>query len=322
MRKMLTLVLAFVLAFSISGCGEEKLGGTQIDTEQTDPAQTQDRETEPTQTRDQETEPAQEIPEKESRTTVIGGAGETTVVDNEECTIQITGVADDVWGYTVKAYLENKSADKTYMFSVTGASINGVQTDPFFASEVAPGKKANVEILFSDIKEELPDLDAYTDIMLMFRVYDSNDWSAEPVAEPSVRLYPLGQENAVKYAREPQDTDRVLCDTDAIKVTVIGVDPDNTWGYALKLCVENKTEDKTIMVSADQVSVNGFMLDPFFATEVLPGCCKFDTMSWSSDSFAENGITEVTDVEMELCCYDSNNWDGNDLVNEVVRFQP
>lgn len=51
-----------------------------------------------------------------------------------------------MWGYTLKAQLENKSTEKTYMFSVESASINGVQCDPMFASEVAAGKKANEEI--------------------------------------------------------------------------------------------------------------------------------------------------------------------------------
>lgn len=46
-----------------------------------------------------------------------------------------------MWGYTLKAQLENKSTEKTYMFSVESASINGVQCDPMFASEVAAGKR-------------------------------------------------------------------------------------------------------------------------------------------------------------------------------------
>ena len=53
---------------------------------------------------------------------------EISVVDNDECVIKITGIdADNLWGYTLSAYLENKSAEKTYMFSVESASVNGVQ---------------------------------------------------------------------------------------------------------------------------------------------------------------------------------------------------
>ena len=69
---------------------------------------------------------------------------EMTVVDNEQCAIKITGIEpDNTWGYTLNAYFENKSEDKTYMFSVQNAAINGLQTDPFFATTVAAGKKSN-----------------------------------------------------------------------------------------------------------------------------------------------------------------------------------
>ena len=81
---------------------------------------------------------------------------EVVAIDNAECAVKITEIdPDNMWGYTLKAQLENKSTEKTYMFSVESASINGVQCDPMFASEVAAGKKANEEINFStDTLEE------------------------------------------------------------------------------------------------------------------------------------------------------------------------
>lgn len=66
---------------------------------------------------------------------------ELVVADNDECTFKITGIdPDNMWGYTLNAYLENKSADKTYTYSITSASINGVDCDPTFAADVALGK--------------------------------------------------------------------------------------------------------------------------------------------------------------------------------------
>ena len=121
---------------------------------------------------------------------------EITVVDNEQCTIKITGIEpDNMWGYTLNAYLENKSEDKTYMFSVQNASVNGLQTDPLFATTVAAGKKSNEEINFSE------DLSSYgltdfTDIQLTFRVYDNDDWMADDVALQTVHVYPYGEDKA------------------------------------------------------------------------------------------------------------------------------
>lgn len=90
---------------------------------------------------------------------------EVVAIDNAECAVKITEIdPDNMWGYTLKAQLENKSTEKTYMFSVESASINGVQCDPMFASEVAAGKKANEEINFSTDTLEENGIVEYTDM--------------------------------------------------------------------------------------------------------------------------------------------------------------
>lgn len=138
---------------------------------------------------------------------------EVVAIDNAECAVKITEIdPDNMWGYTLKAQLENKSTEKTYMFSVESASINGVQCDPMFASEVAAGKKANEEINFSTDTLEENGIVEYTDIELTFKVYDSNDWSADPVGKETIHVYPYGEENAVAFVREAQATDNVIID--------------------------------------------------------------------------------------------------------------
>ncbi len=51
-----------------------------------------------------------------------------------------------------------------------------------------------------------------TDIELTFKVYDSNDWSADPVGKETIHVYPYGEENAVAFVREAQATDNVIID--------------------------------------------------------------------------------------------------------------
>ena len=42
----------------------------------------------------------------------------------------------------------------------------------------------------------------YTDIELFIRVFDRDDWAADPVGEGRVHIYPLGEENATTFVRE------------------------------------------------------------------------------------------------------------------------
>ena len=247
---------------------------------------------------------------------------EQVAVDNDECLIKITKLdPDSFWGYTLKVQLENKSDDKTYMFSVESASINGVQCDPFFASEVAAGKKANEEITFMASELEEAGIKDFTDIELTFRVYDTNDWMADEVANETVNIYPYGKDKATKYVREQKASDKVILDNDYVTVIVTGYEDDAIWGYTAKLFLLNKS-DKNIMFSAEEVSVNGYMADPYFATSVSAGKCAFSSMSWSDTIFEENGITTVESIEFNLIAYDMDNlFDGN-LAEKTVTLNP
>lgn len=247
---------------------------------------------------------------------------ELTVVDNDECSIKITELEpDNIWGYTLKAVLENKSSEKTYMYSVKGASINGVQCDPFFASTVAPGKKSNESINFADSKLAKNGVSDITDIEIAFRVYDSDDWIADSVAEETVHIYPYGEDKATIFEREPQDSDNVIIDNDYVTVIVTDYVDDTIWGYTANLFLVNKTETN-VMFSVEESSINGYMADPFYATSVMPGKCAFSSMSWSNTTLEENGIDTVEEIELMFKAYDSDNFATEPFAKEVITLTP
>jgi len=186
------------------------------------------------------------------------------------------------------------------MFSVLNSAVNGVESDPGFATEVAAGKKANKNIDFTNNYN----IGDFSDIEICFRVYDTNDWLADNVALDTIHIYPYGEENAITFVREPQDSDNIIADNDYITIIVTGIEPDGIWGYTVNLFLVNKS-DTEIMFSVDEASINGYMIDPFYATSVMPNKCKFSSMSWSNSSLEENGISEV--AEIEFYNYDKEN---------------
>lgn len=305
MKRIATLLLMVALLVSLAACGGAPTnddGGTN-NADQNISSQ-------------EETTKIQDNQESEISFT------EMVAIDNEECTIKITGIdADNMWGYTINALLENKSAEKIYMFSVDSAAINGVKCDPFFASEVAAGKKSNEEISFSVDDLEDNGITDFTDIELTFRVYDSEDWLADAVAKETVHIYPYGEDKAVKFVRESQPSDNVIIDNEYVTVIVTGYEEDDIWGYTANLFLVNKT-DKNVMFSVEDASVNGFMADPLYATTVSAGNCAFSSMSWADTTFEENGITEVETIEFKLRAYDDDDWFAEDFANETVTLNP
>lgn len=302
MKKLVTLPLSLALLLSLVACGNN--------------------ETPSISDKIPDASPNGGVEQNSDKTTNQITFESLVAVDNEECIIKITEIdPDNMWGFTLKTELENKSAEKTYMFSIESAAINGVQCDPLFASEVAPGKKANENISFSNSSLEKNGVGDYTDIELTFRVYDNNDWLAEAVARETVHIYPYGEDKATTFVREAQSSDNVIADNEYITAVVIGYENDAIWGYTVNLFLLNKT-DKNVMFSVNDASVNGYMADPFFATSVSAGKCSFNSMSWSDNTLNENGISEVGEIEFTLRVYDSDNLFDGDLFNETVVLNP
>ena len=317
MKKAVVLGLLCSSLLSMTACGEN---GSTAEL----PSVSSDAESEQQETYE-ETEmerSAQEITSDDANTESIQFEP-VTVADNEACSIIIREIEEDsIWGYTLKTLLENRSADKTYMFSVQSASVNGVEADPLFAREVAAGMKANEEISFTGDKLTENGITQYTDIALSFRVYDNDDWMADPVYEDTIHVYPYGQEKAEKYVREMQPSDIMIAENEYASVAVTGYTEDPVWGYTVNLFLVNKTPDHAIMFSVDDASVNGYMIDPFFATTVNPGNCAFREMSFSDSALEENSITNIDEIAFSLRAYDADQFGAEDYMKESVILHP
>lgn len=318
MKKLAVFLLAFTLLFSLVACG-----GAVSENEGDSSGNTNTASSEAgiaNSSQSDNTDDAQNNSNDDNNNELT--FTEIVAVNNDECAIKITGIdPDNLWGYTLKVELENKSTEKNYMYSIENASINGVRCDPLFASEVAAGKKSNDEINFSDSDLKENGVGAYTDIELTFRVHDSDDWMADAVATETVHIYPYGEDKATVFVREAQANDNVIIDNDYVTVIVTGYEDDPIWGYTVNLFLLNKT-DKEVMFCVDEASVNGYMADPIYATKVVGGKCAFSAISWSDTTFEDNNITEVEEIEFKFRAYDNDNWFGDDFANEAITLNP
>lgn len=295
--RILSVILGTVLALSLAACG-----GTPSAVSQATPSESD------TQAPSAPTAPA-EVFEP------------IVLVDSEACAFKITAIdADNTWGYTLNAYLENRT-DLELMFSLDGVSVNGFMCDPFWADTVAPGMKSNVEISFSSDDFERNGITDVTDISFTLNVYDNNDWTADHLVAEAFTIHPLGEAAAPPYVRTPVSGEIVLFDDENCAMIATGFDPDNVWGYTVAVYLENKT-DKNLMFSIGDAAVNGFMCDPFWAETVSAGKRSNTTISWMEADFEDNGITDVESLTLPITVYDADDWSADYLIDETFTLNP
>ncbi len=268
----------------------------------------------------------EEVETEDEAAPVSMGEGEfdgMTIVDNDECSITITDYSEISGGFTVTAEMENKTADSTLMFSLDTSTVNGAVCDPFFATEVAAGEKSVNVIDFSYAAPAPGDygITNYTDIGLGFRVYDSDDWSADDIYDDLVHLYPYGEENATAYEWRSQDDSGLITDNEYAMVVATGYEWDETWGYVIDLFIQNNT-DSELMLSAEDASVNDYMIDPLYAESVPAGCCTISKMYFDYDDLNDAGITEIESIAFTLRGNNNDDWSMSDYFDIDVTLTP
>lgn len=94
---------------------------------------------------------------------------------------------------------------------------------------------------------------------------------------------------------------------------------DGFWGQMIDVRLENNTTN-TLMYSLRDVSVNGYMIDVLFATEVAGGKKENTSITIFSTDLEKNKISTIDNIEFTLCVYDSENYTGEYLIQETYTL--
>lgn len=330
MKKLLALLLTLLLLAGLTACTFvlPMLPGTAvpkasdtIETQNNNPfetaapvPQTDAPETKPVQN----TEPAGNT-EPSSDDSAFR---EQTLVDTDLCSMKIVGFAEDsFWGFTLQAELKNKTEDKNLRFYVDSGSVNGVCYDPYLYTDVAAGETATADISFYN--DDLNDLlGRFTDVELLINIYDADNWAAGNLVEDSFHIYPYGKAEATTYVREAQPTDTVLVDNNEFSFIMTDCDPEGFWGYTVNFYLVNKTKVPLYFYVTDDVTVNGHACDTLFGERVAPGKVAFSYMYWSDATLEDLGVTNVENIEFNLCVRNSDDFMADNIFDDVVTLTP
>lgn len=313
--KIVSIILSALLIFCLAGCGGSPASNetSDIDPAETDTGGSIENDT----GNDGDSAAADSAEENEV------SFAETTIASTDECTVIAKSYGEDsIWGPTFTLYLENNTADKTLMFSINGASVNGFMCEPLWSEEVAAGKMTNSDVSWSEASLERNGINYIEEVEFVLKVYDADDWGADDFFNETVTL--TLENTSSEPAAEPVVYDHgfdenALASTDAVTVIAKDYGTESLFGPALVLYLENNT-DKALMYTLEDVSVNGFMCDPFWSSELMPGKKEYSYVSWMPSDLEENGITAVEKVEGTLRVYNSDDWGADDVFNETLTI--
>lgn len=212
-------------------------------------------------------------------------------------------VSDSIWGDGIKLLVENNT-DKTVTVTCNALIVNNYMISDFFASELAAGKKANEVMYLSSAELEAAGIDSVGQIEVYFHVFDSE--SLDDVLNSE--CITIQTSEFANMDTTPDDVGTELYNANGVKIVGKTVDENSFWGTAILLYCEN-TSGKNVGISVDEMSVNGFMMSPFFATSVYDGKMSLDEITIFSEDLEANGIEAIEEVELRFHIFDFDTFD-------------
>lgn len=311
MKRLTVFALCLVLVLGLTACGTAETPGTPAPAPTEAPAAPA-----PTLPADYTEAPTEAPAENYSLTNLV-------IVDNDTCSFTVSGTEyNEHLGLQIQVVCENKT-DRPLMFTWNNTSVCGFMYDPFWAEEVAGGKKVNSTIGIDTYALEQIGVTSVDEIVFTLNVQDSEEFMNEPAVNEGFVIYPTGKTaETVKYpVYEPKEEDTVIVENDTLTFIIESVDDELADFYTLNCYIANHT-GKNLMISWDDVSVNGFMVDPFWAAAVSAGKQAYVQIIFYRTDLEAQDIEVVQDVEFNLLVSDYDDWEADYLLDEVYTFKP
>jgi hypothetical protein len=290
--RLFSIVLALVIALSaLTACSAIQPVVNTNEQTNTDDSQTQ-----------QNTETVAQQPQEPA-------SDEVTIEPQiilDENGIKITAkelVTDSMFGPCLKILIENDSEEDVDV-TVNTVCVNGYALSAFLFDTVPVGKKTNDSLYLDEDDLAMCGITVIADIELDFKVSKKDSWDAICETGP-VRIETSA---AAGFVYNFDNSGNQVYNDNGIEVVEKGIRHDDFIGEYILFYMYNSLNNP-INISAHDVSVNGFMIDPLFSCNIPAGKHMIEKLYFFDSDLEENDIERLEDVEITLRIYDPETWE-------------
>lgn len=209
-------------------------------------------------------------------------------------------VVDSIWGDGIKLLIENDGASDIGL-GCNALIVNDYMITDLFSATVAAGKKDYETLNLSSSGLKAAGIDNVGKIEIYFHTFDPDTYMT--IADMDCVTIQTSAFDSMDST--PNDAGQELYNADGIRIVGKYVDENSFWGTAVLLYIENNSGENRI-IQCDDMSINGFMVTPYFSSTVYDGKKAIDEITLMSSELEENNITSVDEIELKFKIIDEN----------------
>ena len=277
MKKILLLLISLFLMISVYGCSEKEESNTIEENKEI--------EIEKTESEKEETHTKSSFPTID----------EQVLFEYDDIKLTAISIEEDWLGPQLKILIENNS-DKNITVELDAIAVNDCMVSAWLYEDVGPGKKSNATFDIWSSKLSDAGISNIGKIDMYFRIIDSDNFNEiyeSSEVEIRTSLYDV-------MDGEIDDIGEEMVNQNGIKIIGKGVSNDLIWGDGVVVYIENNT-DRNIVVTTDDLSVNGFMITSFLYQSVRPGKKAIESIILSFSVIAIVVVAQEQQHEVFFC---------------------
>lgn len=227
---------------------------------------------------------------------------ETVLLEEAGVKITAKSISDGLFGAEVKLLIENNSG-KDLVVQTRNTAVNGFMVDSILSAQVRSGKKANESLTFVSADLERSGIEKVAQMEFSFHIFTSDNWETYLDSQPvtvNTSIFPT-------YQQKIDDSGETVYEENGVKIVVRGL-TTGVLGPEIEVFLEN-TGDKAVIVQVRDISVNGFMVEPVFSSEIRPGKRALDGIVLLESDLEKNGVEKIEGAELSFVILDGDNWD-------------
>lgn len=209
-------------------------------------------------------------------------------------------VVDSIWGDGVKLLIENDGTSDIGL-GCNALIVNDYMITDLFSATVAAGKKDYETLDLSSSGLKAAGIDNVGKIEIYFHTFDPDTYKT--ITDLDCVTIQTSAFDSMDST--PNDAGQELYNADGIRIVGKYVDENSFWGAAVLLYIENNSGENRI-IQCDDMSINGFMVTPYFSSTVYDGKKAIDEITLMSSELEENNITSVDEIELKFKIIDEN----------------
>ena len=264
-----------------------------------------------------------------AKDTADDGAIEDPIIEDDLCRMTVTGYDfNDPRGFVIHTLCENYSI-YNLNFNITECMVDNIMFEPVVEGEdhwtldVPPMSASESDIVFrADLAAEYG-ITSFDYVMLNLWVRNVDQWMDDPIYSGDTELYPTGKlsgEGIQTLKRRSAAGEQKIAEESKFTFTILGSEVRENGDFVLKACIENTTYSY-LSFNWDDVYVNGYLLDPFWSTEVLPNSIDYEDIVFSVKDLQEKGVSTPTDITFTMTAYDTKDWLSYGIYTETSTYR-